>query len=154
KDILLGGGLYKEYRTDDARLTIEVMKTAHTYGTEALNYTIAESFIYEHGQVAGIHAIDLINNRAFIIHARKVVNAAGPWVDELRQKDSSRKGKRLELTKGVHIVVPYERLPLQQAAYFDVADKRMVFAIPRGKTTYIGTTDTTYKENIDKPTVA
>ena len=122
-------------------------------GTEALNYTQAESFIYENGKVAGIHALDLIGNHAFMIHARKVVNAAGPWVDELRQKDNSRKGKRLELTKGVHIVVPYERLPLQQAAYFDVADKRMVFAIPRGKTTYIGTTDTTYKESIDKPTV-
>jgi glycerol-3-phosphate dehydrogenase len=152
KEILLGGGLYKEYRTDDARLTIEVMKTARNLGAEVINYTQSKGFIYEKGKIAAIKAFDVLNNHSFVIHARKVVNAAGPWVDELRQVDNSLKGKRLQLTKGVHIVVPFERLPLQQAAYFDVADKRMMFAIPRGNATYIGTTDTNYRENIDTPT--
>lgn len=75
-----------------------------------------------------------------------------PWVDGLRDKDEHIIGKRLHLTKGVHIVVPYSRLPLQQAVYFDaLSDKRMVFAIPRGNTTYIGTTDTNYKGDIARP---
>lgn len=152
KEILLGGGLYKEYRTDDARLTIETMKTARAHGAVMVNYTLAKDLIYENGKIAGIYAQDLLGNQHYKIHARKTVNAAGPWVDTLRNIDKSLKGKRLHLTKGVHIVVPYERLPLHQAAYFDVADKRMVFAIPRGRTTYIGTTDTNYKEDIDNPT--
>ena len=53
-------------------------------------------------------------------------------------------GKRLPLTKGVHIVVPKSKFPLRQAIYFDVPDGRMIFAIPRGLITYIGTTDTDY----------
>jgi glycerol-3-phosphate dehydrogenase len=61
------------------------------------------------------------------------------------------KGKRLQLTKGVHLVFPYEKLPLQQAAYFDVGDGRMIFAIPRNNITYVGTTDTVYNQNLDKP---
>ena len=69
---------------------------------------------------------------------------AGPWVDELRDINKSKDGKRLHLTKGVHIVVPNHRLPVKQAIYFNVDDGRMIFAIPRGRTTYIGTTDTFY----------
>jgi glycerol-3-phosphate dehydrogenase len=151
KDILLGGGLYKEYRTDDARLTIEVMKTARKYGADILNYVRASEFIYEDGQATAIIAKDILGGKELTIKAKKIVNAAGPWVDELRKADNSLKGKRLHLTKGVHIVVPYDRLPLKQAVYFDVADKRMIFAIPRSKATYIGTTDTNYKAEIDSP---
>ncbi|HWA32635.1 MAG TPA: FAD-dependent oxidoreductase, partial [Cyclobacteriaceae bacterium] len=73
-----------------------------------------------------------------------VVNAAGPWVDELREINHSKENKHLHLTKGVHIVVPYHRLPVRQAIYFDVPDGRMIFAIPRGRITYVGTTDTDY----------
>jgi len=58
--------------------------------------------------------------------------------------------KRLHLTKGVHIVFPAEKLPIQQSVYFDVDDGRMIFAIPRGRVTYVGTTDTTYTGNLDR----
>ncbi|HMP98922.1 MAG TPA: FAD-dependent oxidoreductase, partial [Cyclobacteriaceae bacterium] len=88
-----------------------------------------------------------------------VVSAAGPWVDELREINHSKKGKRLHLTKGVHVVLPREKLPVKQAIYFEAPDDRMIFAIPRDKVTYIGTTDTTYtgdKDNVytDKSDVA
>lgn len=152
KDIVLGGGLYKEYRTDDARLVIEVLKTARHRGVEAANYVQANEFIYESGKATGVQATDLLTGKPLEIKARCIVNAAGPWVDELRQLDNSLNGKRLHLTKGVHIVVPYDKLPLKQAIYFDVADGRMIFAIPRDKITYIGTTDTNYKQQTDKPT--
>jgi glycerol-3-phosphate dehydrogenase len=59
----------------------------------------------------------------------------------------------LLLTKGVHLVLPYEKLPLSQAVYFDVADGRMIFAIPRDSKTYIGTTDTLYNQDVDYPSV-
>lgn len=151
KEVVIGGGLYKEYRTDDARLVIEVLKTAVKKGAVALNYIQANSFVYENKKAVGANVEDVTTGNTFAIKAHKIVNAAGPWVDELRRSDNSLKGKRLHLTKGVHIVVPYGRLPLKQAIYFDVADGRMVFAIPRDKVTYIGTTDTNYKEAIDKP---
>ena len=142
--ILKGAGLYAEYRTDDARLTIEVLKTAMNYDTDAINYVEATEFIYEDGKAIGIEAFDNLANEAFQIKAKYVVSAAGPWVDELRDLNHSKKGSRLHLTKGVHIVVPRVKLPIKHSIYFDVSDGRMIFAIPRGKNTYVGTTDTTY----------
>jgi glycerol-3-phosphate dehydrogenase len=148
---LLGGGLYFEYRTDDARLTIENIKRAITYGAFCLNYAKFVKPIYENGKIAGAEVKDLIKDETFELRAKCVVNATGPWVDLLRKKDNSLKGKRLQLTKGVHIVVPYEKFPLKQAIYFDVKDGRMIFAIPRQGKTYIGTTDTVYNQDIQEP---
>jgi glycerol-3-phosphate dehydrogenase len=153
-DILLGGGLYYEYRTDDARLTIENLKTAVSKGAVAINHTSAVDFEYrENGYVKGVIATDHLTGKTIQIKARRIVNATGPWVDTVRNRDTEGvKGKKLHLTKGVHIVVPHAKLPLQQSVYFDVnGDGRMCFAIPRGKITYIGTTDTTYDENIASP---
>lgn len=153
-DILLGGGLYYEYRTDDARLTIENMKTAVENGAVCLNYTELTNFIYkENGYVGGAIVRDHISNKNIKVRARRVVNAAGPWVDTIRNHDKEGIiGKRLHLTKGVHVVVPYEKLPLQQSVYFDIKkDNRMCFAIPRGNITYIGTTDTFYDKDINQP---
>ncbi|SDW02521.1 homodimeric glycerol 3-phosphate dehydrogenase (quinone) [Marininema mesophilum] len=152
-DGLKGSGLYVEYRTDDARLTVEVMKTAASLGAKTVNYAEAESFIYENDRVLGARIKDRVGGGSYEVRAKEVVNAAGPWVDTLREKDASLSGKRLHLTKGVHIVVPHERLPLKQPIYFDVPDGRMIFAIPRAGVTYIGTTDTNYNGSIDKPTM-
>lgn len=139
-----GGAIYAEYRTDDARLTIEIAKTAFRNGALLVNYAKVTNFEYQDGTVAGTTIEDQLTKKSFTVRATVVVNAAGPWVDELRELDKSRQGKRLHLTKGVHIVVAKEKLPVHQAIYFDVGDGRMIFAIPRGRTTYIGTTDTNY----------
>lgn len=147
---LQGGGFYAEYRTDDARLTIELMKTAIANGALGLNYCRAVDFVYEDEKVVGVVCMDQIFRKKFIIKAKKIVSAAGPWVDKVRKKDGKLKGKRLHLTKGVHIVFPHEKIPLQHTIYFDVPDGRMVFAIPRGKTTYVGTTDTNYTGNLNR----
>ncbi|MGB3801338.1 MAG: glycerol-3-phosphate dehydrogenase/oxidase [Lewinella sp.] len=145
-DILKGGGFYAEYRTDDARLTVENIKTAVEKGALALNYVEATNFQYgEDGQIQGIKCRDRYDDRDFEITCHHVISSAGPWVDDLRKIDKSMNNKRLFLSKGVHIVVSRERLPLAHACYFDVADGRMLFAIPRLRCTYIGTTDTPYK---------
>lgn len=149
ENILNGAGFYAEYRTDDARLTIEILKTALDYEAKMLNYVIAKDFIYEENRVVGAKVMDVISEENFQIKSKYVVNAAGPWVDELRQINHSKIGKRLHLTKGIHLVVPFEKLPVKQAVYFDIPDGRMMFAIPRGKVTYFGTTDTNYQENKD-----
>ena len=144
KEGLKGGGYYVEYRTDDARLTIEVAKKAVERGACLLNYVKAEQFLYSGKKMIGARVKDCLTGESFEIRAKKVVNAAGPWVDEVRKKDHSMNGKHLRLTKGVHIVIDQSVFPLRQAVYFDTPDGRMVFAIPRAGKTYVGTTDTFY----------
>lgn len=146
KQGLIGGGVYVEYRTDDARLTIEVLKKSIEKGAIGLNYSKAEALYYENGEVSGAVIRDILNGTNFTIQAREVVNAAGPWVDFIREKDKSKKGKQLRLSKGVHIIIDQSKFPLKQAVYFDTADRRMVFAIPRAGKVYVGTTDTFYDE--------
>ncbi|WP_271856157.1 glycerol-3-phosphate dehydrogenase/oxidase [Patiriisocius marinus] len=148
---LLGGGYYSEYRTDDARLTIELLKTAHTYGAEIINYCEMTDFIYsEKNKVKGITCVDHNTGAKFIINSRRIVSAAGPWVDKLRKKDGPLNNKHLYLTKGVHLVFPNKKLPVKQSVYFDAPDGRMLFAIPRGKVTYVGTTDTPYNGSLNR----
>lgn len=149
--ITLGGGYYAEYRTDDARLTIEILKKAAEFGATIVNYCEMESFVYNSdNKIESLNCIDHNTGKTLNIKANNYVSAAGPWVDTLRRKDNSLNNKHLHLTKGVHIVFPLEKLPIKQSIYFDVPDGRMVFAIPRGKCTYVGTTDTNYSGNLDR----
>ncbi len=150
KEDIKGGAIYAEYRTDDARLTIEIIKAASSQGAAILSYCKATDFIYRDDAITGVKATDELLHHAYEIRSKVVVNAAGPWVDELRDINKSKEGKRLHLTKGVHIVVPHTKLPVKQAIYFNVADGRMIFAIPRGRITYIGTTDTVYDQDKDQ----
>lgn len=151
KDGLKGGGYYVEYRTDDARLTLEVIKQAVNKDAIAVNYSKVEKLLYEQGKVVGALVVDQLTNKTYKIFAKKVVNAAGPWVDSVREMDNSKKGKYLQLTKGIHLVFDQSIFPLKQAIYFDTPDKRMVFAIPRDGKTYVGTTDTVYNGDMVNP---
>ncbi|MGG1632618.1 glycerol-3-phosphate dehydrogenase/oxidase [Rossellomorea sp. NRS-1567] len=151
KDGLKGGGYYVEYRTDDARLTIEVMKEAVAHGASVINYMKSQRFLYENKKVVGIEAEDLVTGDTIEIRGSKFVNAAGPWVDDVRGKDYSTNNKQLRLTKGVHLVIDQSKFPLQQAVYFDTPDKRMVFAIPRDGKAYVGTTDTFFDQEKSSP---
>lgn len=151
---LLGSGFYSEYRTDDARLTISVIKSAVERGANAFNYVSCLDFSYEaNGKVNGVHLKDNLTQEAFLVNAKFVVNAAGPWSDELRVINKSEMSKKLHLTKGVHIVVAKDKFPLEHSVYFDVSDKRMIFAIPRGQIVYIGTTDTNYHGEKEEPEI-
>jgi len=152
-ELITRSALYFEYKTDDSRLTIEVIKKASEYGAICLNYFKFDSFIYSNTQIAGVVASDSLNNQSYSIKAKKIVNATGVWSDEIRKKDGSLYGKKLHITKGVHIVVPRERLPIGRALYFDTPDKRMVFVIPKNRTVYIGTTDTNFAGHTDQPDV-
>jgi glycerol-3-phosphate dehydrogenase len=150
-ETILGSGYYSEYRTDDARLTIELLKKASDYGATILNYCEMDNFVYTaKGKIKSIECTDHNSNETIHIKANNFVSASGPWVDLLREKDASKSNKRLHLTKGVHLVVPYEKFPIKQSIYFDVEDGRMIFAIPRGRITYVGTTDTHYYGNLER----
>ncbi|MDS9470659.1 glycerol-3-phosphate dehydrogenase/oxidase [Sporosarcina pasteurii] len=141
---LQGAGCYVEYQTDDARLTIETLKKAAERGVICLNYVKAEQFQYEQGKITGVYATDILTGDRLNIQAAKIVNATGPWVDELREQDDLLDNKKIIHTKGIHIVIDQVHFPLRQGLYFDAPDGRMIFAIPRGEKVYVGTTDTFY----------
>jgi len=147
ENILKGAGYYAEYRTDDARLTLELIKTSLRYRAKPINYVEVTDFLYEDSRVSGAKVKDALTNKVFDIKSKYVVNATGPWVDGLRQKNQSNTNKKLRLSKGVHLVVNHDRFPINQSVYFDIPDGRMMFAIPRGNSTYFGTTDTNYQDN-------
>lgn len=150
KHKLKGAGYYAEYRTDDARLTLELIKTSLNYDAKPINYLEVLEFLYEDNRVAGATVKDVLTNTVFNIKSKYIINATGPWVDRLRLKNQINTSKKLRLSKGVHLVVDYDKLPVKQSVYFDIPDGRMMFAIPRGRSTYFGTTDTNYQGNKDE----
>ena len=150
-DSVLGSGYYAEYRTDDGRLTLEILKKANEFGATILNYCEMNSLDYNaNARIEKLNCTDHNTGNTFQIKGTAYVSAAGPWVDTVRKKDNSINNKFLHLTKGIHIVFPYDKLPIKQSVYFDVEDGRMIFAIPRGKTTYVGTTDTNYYGTLNR----
>jgi glycerol-3-phosphate dehydrogenase len=156
KDNLLGGAFYYEYRTDDARLTIEILKKAIELGAVAKNYTKVTSLIWKDRKVkrvAGVNVTHVLTGETSRIIAKYIVNAAGPWVDTIDTLNDAAHPAKIITTKGVHLVVDFKKLPLQQSVYFDVNDGRMMFAIPREGKTYIGTTDTFYEGDILHPAI-
>ena len=145
-DDIQGAGLYTEFRTDDARLVMTVMLTAQSEGAVVSNYVECIDLLTCDGDISGVVAKDVEAEREFIIRAKQIVNAAGPWVDDVRELEDGVVSKKLKLTKGVHVVVDQKKLPVRQSVYFDTTDERMIFAIPRGDKVYLGTTDTFYAE--------
>ncbi len=153
KDILKSSILYYEYKTNDSRLTIEVLKKAFEYNATLLNYVKAENFIYKNNKITGVRAKDILTDNTFDISAKYIVNATGPWVDDLRKADKSINEHSIQLTKGIHLTVSRERFKISNAIYFDNCDKRMIFVIPRDNSVYIGTTDTFYNDEKENPKI-
>ena len=152
---LINGGLYLDYVNDDARLTIEIIKKANTLGTLLANYVKAVDFIYNNNdKIIGVKAEDVLTGELYEIFATVVVNATGPWSDEIRQLQKVIENKRMYPTKGIHLVVDSSKLSVNRTVYTDsgLEDDRMIFVIPRGDKTYFGTTDSPYEGDlIDAP---
>jgi glycerol-3-phosphate dehydrogenase len=148
---IYGAGLYYEYVTDDARLVVEVMKSAAALGVVIANYAAADGFVIENGQVVGVEVRDQLTGDTFTTRGSVVVNAAGPWVDAVRLLSEPADKPRLRLTKGIHLGIRTDRIGLSHIVVMNARDKRGVFAIPRGAVTYLGTTDTDYPQPEDYP---
>lgn len=157
KEGLLGGGVYLDFKNNDARLVIENIKQAAADGGAMLSRVKAIGFLYnESGNVNGVKAQDLLTDEIFDIHANLVINTSGPWVDKVRELDQSKKiTPQIRPTKGVHLVIDSSRLTVPQPTYLDTGknDGRMFFVVPRENKTYFGTTDTDYQGDYAQPTV-
>lgn len=154
---LLGGGVYLDFRNNDARLVIENIKRANRDEALIASHVKAEDFLLDdNGKIIGVKARDLLSDQEIIIKTKLVINTTGPWSDEIRQ--FSHMGQpihQMRPTKGVHLVVDRQKLPVSQPVYVDTGlnDGRMVFVLPREEKTYFGTTDTDYTEDLQHPQV-
>jgi glycerol-3-phosphate dehydrogenase len=137
---LKGGARYYDAQCDDARLTLANVRAAHRLGAIVANYAAVEHFDSAGGQVGAARINDLVTGETILARAHVVVNATGPWSDRLRDPDGE---PMLHCTKGVHIVVPRQRLGNHEAITFvSPIDGRVMFVVPWGTVTYIGTTET------------
>jgi glycerol-3-phosphate dehydrogenase len=149
---LLGGVLYFDCFTDDARLVLDNVLAAEQAGATCLNYVAVEGFVKERGLLVGAELRDLDGEGGRIrARARLVVNAAGPWLDHVRALDDPAAAPVLRPTKGVHLVVPRERVGNRNAIVMQsVRDARVLFVIPWRDHVIIGTTDTDYRGSPDE----
>ena len=106
------------------------------------------------GRVTGARVEDRLAPGTVIeVRARKVLNATGPWGDQVRRLDEPEASRLLRLTKGIHLALPRQRLPLRHAVTMRGPDGRIMFAVPRGDFAYAGTTDTVYEGDPGRPLV-
>jgi glycerol-3-phosphate dehydrogenase len=141
RDGLVGGADYSDAQMDDARLCIEVLKTAAAAGACVANYVEATAFELVRGQIAGVRVHDHVGGAPLTIRARLVLNATGPWVDRVCRLAGDEGGPHLRPTKGVHLIAPDRGL---RAAFtlLHPQDGRVLFVIPWMGKTLVGTTDT------------
>lgn len=142
---LVGGAYYLDCATDDGRLTLEVIQSAVEHGAVVSNYAGVESFIYEGGKVAGARVRDEISGAQLEVRAARVLAAGGPWADAVRRLDDPSAQLVLRCTKGVHLTLTQAALPLRHPVVLRGKDGRMMFAVPAGGFSYVGTTDTDYE---------
>ncbi|MHA1268426.1 MAG: glycerol-3-phosphate dehydrogenase/oxidase [Candidatus Helarchaeota archaeon] len=143
-----GAGLYYDTNINDARLTLESIKEGIYYGGLAISHIEVKSLLKnKQGKIIGIKVFDNYSKEEFSIKSRKVVNATGVWVDNFLERDE----KIIRPTKGVHIIVPLEKVGCQNAIIIrSIDDDRHFFCIPRGNFALIGTTDTDYSGTFDE----
>ena len=158
----LGASQFSDAVTDDSRLVMRVLDEAIHDGAYAINYLKAESLITnEQGLVVGAKLSDTSgisdnslenSSQIYNVHAKVVVSATGAWADTLRMQASGQTEqtfhKQIRPSRGSHLVVSQERLPIQQAyTLLHPVDKRAVFVFPWENRTVLGTTD------LDHPTL-
>lgn len=143
---LNGAVRYFDGFTNDARLVLDTLRAAAIAGATVINYCRFESSEREgHSEFAGWKCCltDQLGRGAFHVRARAIVNATGPWAEEV-----PRSAVKLRVTKGIHLVVERSRLPVPETVVM-TEGKRILFAIPWGERTILGTTDTDYTGSAD-----
>ncbi len=150
---LTGGAVYWDAQCDDARLTLATIRSAHRHGARVANYAAVTGFERAGGRVRGVRVEDRRDGGApRVLHAHVIVNATGPWTDRVRRLDQPDAAPLLRPTKGAHVVVPRERIGHTEAfTLTSPLDGRVMFVLPWGECSIIGTTDTDVAEVADDP---
>jgi len=151
---LLGGARFYDAQCDDARLVLATARSAIHHGALVANYVAVQALERTAGRVVGAQVEDQLTGETAVIRASVVVNATGPWADRVRRLEDAGAAPLLQTTKGIHIVVDRARVGHRQAIIFlSPIDGRVLFILPWGELSYIGTTDTDSTETPDQLSV-
>jgi glycerol-3-phosphate dehydrogenase len=154
-DRLVAGFLYFDARGDDARVALTLARTAAQHGAVVVNYARVTSVTHDaEGAITGVVVTDQSSSTTLTVRARCVVNASGVWADEIFTMTERAPSHRITPAKGVHLTVPFHRLPADVALVMAVpGDRRSIFVLPfeEAAFTFIGTTDTAFDGDIDTP---
>jgi glycerol-3-phosphate dehydrogenase len=144
---------YNECQTDDARLTVEVARTAARFGALIANHAKVEALLGG-GEVSGATVTDTTTGESFDVRAKVVVNAGGVWASQI-QRMASADAVNLAPSKGIHLVFRPGAVQTRTGLFIPSGqqDRRYIFVIPWEDRVYAGTTDTPYSGSIDEPTV-
>jgi glycerol-3-phosphate dehydrogenase len=147
---LIGGIRYYDAQADDARHTMTVARTAAHYGAVIRMSTQVVGFIREADRVSGVRVRDVEDGRELEIQANAVINCTGVWTDELQRLSGSRGRFRVRASKGVHIVVPRDRI-VSESGLILRTEKSVLFVIPWRNHWVVGTTDTDWNLDLAHP---
>ncbi|MBV8362081.1 MAG: glycerol-3-phosphate dehydrogenase/oxidase [Deltaproteobacteria bacterium] len=141
---LTGGAIYLDATGDDARITLENVLDAAYHGAAVANYVTVEGVAHAGQGIAALYARDVESGAPIELRARAFVNAAGPWVEQIRRMDEQGCEPLVRLTKGVHIVVESSHLPVRNSLVLADNHNRIIFLIRYDNYVLIGTTDTDF----------
>jgi glycerol-3-phosphate dehydrogenase len=144
--------LYYDAQTNDAQLTVTVLRTAAQFGAVVTNYTEVTGFTRARGKLDGAVVRDVLTNQEFTVSARHIINATGVFAEHVVALTGDESKAAVEPSKGIHLVVARERLHISTSAVVlpETEDGRILYVIPWGSRAVIGTTDTG-SGNLDDP---
>jgi glycerol-3-phosphate dehydrogenase len=149
RDALVGAIRYYDGQVDDARHTMTVARTAALYGAALVTSARVTGFLRAGERVTGVVARDLESGEDFEVRGKQIVNATGVWTDQL-QELVGRGRIRVRASKGIHLVVPRDRIPAD-TGFAMRTEKSILFVIPWGRHWLIGTTDTDWELDLAHP---
>jgi glycerol-3-phosphate dehydrogenase len=145
------GYLFYDCQTDDVRLVLTVLGEAERFGAVCANRVDVTALLEHDGRAAGVHVLDAESGASFEVRAANVVNATGVWADELRPQELHDEAElpRIRPSRGTHVTLRHEDLPLIGGAIVPAGSGRSIFALPWLGHTLIGTTDNDYDGPLD-----
>jgi glycerol-3-phosphate dehydrogenase len=145
------GYLFYDCQTDDSRLVLTVLGEAERFGAVCANRVAATELLESSGLAQGVRALDVESGESFELRAQSVVNATGVWADELRPQELRDEAEVpvIRPSRGTHLVLDEESLPLVGGAIVPAGADRTIFALPWLGRTLIGTTDEDYSGPLD-----
>jgi glycerol-3-phosphate dehydrogenase len=146
-----GGYLFYDCQTDDARLVLTVLAEAERFGAVCANRVQALELLEENGRAVGVRVRDVEGGEEFAVRADNVVNATGVWADRIRPEElhSEAEVPTIRPSRGTHVTIAHEDLPLVSGAIVPAGEGRTIFALPWLGRSLIGTTDNNYEGDVD-----
>ncbi len=145
------GYLFYDCQTDDVRLVLTVLGEAERFGAVCANRVRVSALLERDGRTRGVRAMDVESGIELEVRAANVVNATGVWADELRPQELHDEAElpRIRPSRGTHLTMRHEDLPLVGGAIVPAGGSRTIFALPWLGRTLVGTTDNNYEGELD-----